>query len=355
MGWTGFLLIPVFAMVAVGGIELGANLVPPTDYLFSGSRVSVAYPDLVSGTTGTVFDGNTWAAKAPSGRLLLALQPTHLDPLKRTLTTHVSLAASRDFLKGIRYEVGGQTYNLATATPPAPLDSETMRIELTACASGTRFICPPSQPLTLRMADLAMSLFPRSLSDDVELPLLATPASYPGDIYGLDVLASARLPLLFDYGPNSGNLLPLELLGGTDPSLADQDVAVYPLNLKGGTGAFLIAGFKRPLLTQLYVVGLALIPMLFVFITWSLFVRHRPRHAPPNADFLTGLAASILALLPLRAALVPQDLAPLAITRIDLILGLELALFAGVGVLRFCLDEADRRSPVASEDGRPGS
>jgi hypothetical protein len=205
------------------------------------------------------------------------------------------------------------------------------------------------------MADLAMSLFPRSLSDDVELPLLATPASYPGDIYGLDVLASARLPLLFDYGPNSGNLLPLELLGGTDPSLADQDVAVYPLNLKGGTGAFLIAGFKRPLLTQLYVVGLALIPMLFVFITWSLFVRHRPRHAPPNADFLTGLAASILALLPLRAALVPQDLAPLAITRIDLILGLELALFAGVGVLRFCLDEADRRSPVASEDGRPGS
>ena len=83
----------------------------------------------------------------------------------------------------------------------------------------------------------------------------------------------------------------------------------------------------RPASTKLYVFVLAVLPLIFALLLLIVFVR-RPAGAAIRGEVIAGIAATLLAVLPIRLVLVPSELTGL--TLVDYLLGLEMALLAGL-------------------------
>jgi hypothetical protein len=170
-----------------------------------------------------------------------------------------------------------------------------------------------------------------------DLPLASDPGQYPFDSY----VSSAALSLGAPEGPREARYVyctsqfcsgavPARFQIFKEPSLAGFAVAV-------GTRAarfhnrdrqtVLTVRLARPAATKLYVMVLAILPLVFALLLLIAFVR-RPAGADIRGEVIAGIAATLLAVLPIRLVLVPSELTGL--TLIDYLLGLEMAVLTGL-------------------------
>jgi hypothetical protein len=98
----------------------------------------------------------------------------------------------------------------------------------------------------------------------------------------------------------------------------------------------------RPTTTRLFVLSLALIPLLLIAL---LILRWLSEGSARSTDGLVGVAAIMLAILPIRLVLVPSEITSL--TLVDFILGAEMALLAAVTVILWLVWPAIRRPPAS--------
>lgn len=88
--------------------------------------------------------------------------------------------------------------------------------------------------------------------------------------------------------------------------------------------------------TTTYVHVFALVPMAFFLLFVHLLFFNPTTRTAPLGDFLIALSASTLAILPLRAVLVPPQLQ--GITRADFFLGLGMVLLVALAMVRYAWD-----------------
>jgi hypothetical protein len=93
----------------------------------------------------------------------------------------------------------------------------------------------------------------------------------------------------------------------------------------------LVLKLERDAVTKLYVVVVALIPLVLGLLLLLVFVAVVPRKRAVGPDAIAGVAAVLLAILPIRLVLVPGDVTIL--TLVDYWLGIEMAVLAALACL----------------------
>ncbi len=179
----------------------------------------------------------------------------------------------------------------------------------------------------------------------VTLPLIGRPDAYPLDRLttdsGLYVAGPEgfRLTSAAADGEGGGDLLPAELLVQAEPAVGDFDIDYGSEELSSGDGQSFRIAVEREASARAYVLVVLVAPMLLA-VALGLMVTHGS-----GADFrnlLIGVAGATLALLPLRAVLVPADI--VGQTLVDWCLGAELLVFVALGLLGLA---HSIRAPVA--------
>jgi hypothetical protein len=107
----------------------------------------------------------------------------------------------------------------------------------------------------------------------------------------------------------------------------------------------LTVAVARPARTELYVVAVALIPLVFALLLLAVFLRRPRKDAGPEG--IVGVAAVLLAILPIRLVLVPSEISGL--TLVDYGLGVEMAILAALACFVVWLGLA----PSDTERARP--
>jgi hypothetical protein len=159
------------------------------------------------------------------------------------------------------------------------------------------------------------------------LPLVGEPGSYPLDWFSFDGYYALHLPPGVRVR-RSGSLA--QLLGPVEVRVL-AGAGVGDLHVMAGQrnqGQFTIR-ITRETSTQWYVLLLLAIPMLFVLLL--ALGAHRIGQGAQSRDAVLGALAAALALLPIRQALVPDDIGGL--TLVDWTLGTIVLLFAAVALL----------------------
>jgi hypothetical protein len=148
----------------------------------------------------------------------------------------------------------------------------------------------------------------------VTVPADGDSRRYPLDTYTADVSPSIGTPALPD------KLTSIEVYA--DPGVSD-----FGWKYSNNSSFLFLASAtvegRRPRSTDLFVLSLLAVPLVMIVLMLGQIVRK-----PPNSvEGLVGVAAIMLAILPIRAVLVPGDInAP---TLVDLALAFEMALLAG--------------------------
>jgi hypothetical protein len=181
------------------------------------------------------------------------------------------------------------------------------------------------------------------------VPLTAAdPGDYPFDTYRL--LLFVRLELmsgqLVSVGGSCVNDLPIRpyaQIGGRLDDLATtlvRDSMPFSRQWTVNTRTRIKAGviqmrFERPGQQRSLTLIAAAIPLLLAFLFGIAMFAPRRKDSPGLGpfDFLVGIAASLLAILPLRATLLPSAIQSRTLTTLDLILALEVALLVYVAAV----------------------
>jgi|GEM_PF-5897352 len=180
---------------------------------------------------------------------------------------------------------------------------------------------------------------PKLTAAAVILPLDGHPADFPQDRYDAHLTITMQLPapliLVPTLGENRGSyFLPFQTeVAGR--SLPDRQVRVTRSSnwqvAYWSEDMDLVV--ERPRATVAYAYLMACLPIVFgmLFVVAFLFdSRSREQSLPTQ---LAGLVAPMLAVLPVRAVLVPPEIPGL--TRIDMLLGLALALMTAAAIVRY--------------------
>lgn len=149
---------------------------------------------------------------------------------------------------------------------------------------------------------------------------------YPFDVYSTDIAATAYV-----YGAVRRSAIsrgdPFEIPARVEPAV-DADLRGYRVvDGHGSDPSDFTIRVSRARETQEYVLALLLIPLLLIAVLAR--ARQGRRGGSEN---IVGAAAVMLALLPIRAVLVPSDIGSL--TLVDSALGVEVALLALVVIWR---------------------
>ena len=174
------------------------------------------------------------------------------------------------------------------------------------------------------------------------LPMDSAPERYPFDWYAtfgyitlnLGGLGLSPITYRFRRSPSSSSQLPFSLT-----ILQEKSTAPFTVQANAGatggpheTGAAEIElRIVRGEATRRYVVIVALIPLLLTSLLGVSLIGRRASRGRMGSDVLIGVAALILALLPIRLVLVPADISVL--TLVDYWLGFVIGLLAAVAFL----------------------
>jgi hypothetical protein len=101
-------------------------------------------------------------------------------------------------------------------------------------------------------------------------------------------------------------------------------------------GLRITGSLKRTVPTQAYVWSIASVPLLFALLFLHMLFINRSSRQVPLLDFMVALSATSLAVLPLRAVLVPAEIGGL--TRVDTLLGVGIASLVTLGLVRYARD-----------------
>lgn len=157
--------------------------------------------------------------------------------------------------------------------------------------------------------------------------MIGNPQDYPLDEYSLDLGAVARLDGAVVYHRHGSNGKAFEL-PLTVSAVAATDMRGLRAEQRGDGHVEIAIRLTRRAPTKAFVISLLLIPLL---LTAVLAQTTKSRKAE-STETVVGAAAVLLALLPIRAVLVPSDIAGL--TLVDYALAFEMALLAALVVWR---------------------
>jgi hypothetical protein len=163
------------------------------------------------------------------------------------------------------------------------------------------------------------------------MPLESVPRRYPFDWYALRgelSVGDLASPLVMCRSDGCGGHFPfyLTVLSGPNisPFIARASARPAPRQQDEGNQIINIQ-LQRSSITRAYIVAVACLPLLLgLLLCVVLFGTSRP----VGPDGLTGVAAVLLAILPIRLVLVPSDVSEL--TLVDFWFALEMALLAAV-------------------------
>lgn len=293
-------------------------------------------------------------------RATVRLAIVSIDPANRTAAVRASVL----LLSNVLHRVGVQLSPHAAVQPVVDrlsfvLPEDTDRaLTLLMAACGPRLddectdvvhIPVPLRSLTFSRGAEGLASTP-AFSTTLNLPLGdATPRSYPGDGYVLRLRAVLAVPppLTIDGADAvDGNALPVSALVQPGDIVSGRQVVALVHNgaIEPPDVATINFYVFRLTSTKLYVYGMALAPLLFALLLVGLLRRRRGNGGnggnggsgggwAQSADILVGLIAATLTLLPLRAVLVPDELKSEVVTRVDLLLAIQVAMLITVAAL----------------------
>lgn len=172
-----------------------------------------------------------------------------------------------------------------------------------------------------------------SVTSPVSVALLGSPVRYPSDFYVVHTAPEVVLesPVFLDTGGGkysaSEYYLPSDVVvsGGTG-GLRNFAVTIVD---EAVTQPMVIGiVISRPLVNELTVYVTAILPLILAIVL-ALVWASRDERSPFDLTFVAGLIAVMLAILPLRAVLVPADLGSESLTLVDDILLLGVMFIAG--------------------------
>lgn len=182
---------------------------------------------------------------------------------------------------------------------------------------------------------------------DWELRLRGEPGEYPFDRYYSEV-SSATLLITQPNGEYSQFYMDITGVGSRDSGGIEATAVpgfMATRSDKGGCWAPLYIGVTRDS-ALLYILAVLMIPLALFFV----LAQSRSDDSATNGRALVELSVALIALLPLRAVLVPDAIGQ--VTLVDQALAFEVALL--VGALAFGRSRGLRRSHSVNFAGEPG-
>jgi hypothetical protein len=250
--------------------------------------------------------------------------------------------------------VVSSNFGLSSIDIPVPL-STLEHGQASACGSGS-----PSQYQLLRRAEFRTTQ---------NIFVLGQPRSFPDDWYELnDSVTACAIEKIQDTcaaGPSQETKLPSSLIMMTRDEDLPMKVGIDDPSRKLPFIDPLTFTVARPGRIIFYTYWLAAMPFLLLIILGG-YQYVRQRNVPKAYEVAFGVAATMVAILPLRAVLVPSSLPSL--TRLDLMFSTEVALLVALSIVwvitwppRAAInDKADPDAPAGQRQGpapnppRPG-
>ena len=187
------------------------------------------------------------------------------------------------------------------------------------------------------------------------IPLTANPQRYPFDRYAMltdlevgdaDAGRFVYCPLGESNRARCSFSVPTRVEIFDDSSLSGYVLraSLGPPEPPDGARTFALR-VERDGATKLYVVVVALIPLILGLLLLVVFVGLAPRKRAVGPEAIAGVAAVLLAILPIRLVLVPGDVTIL--TLVDYWLGIEMAILAALACLVVwrALSQSDTSKP----------
>lgn len=154
--------------------------------------------------------------------------------------------------------------------------------------------------------------------------VLGQPRAFPQDWYD----ASESVSVVAGRSQNGQGLPSALLLTSQDEDLSVRVHIDDPAAHAAGRGDPLIFTVRRPFLMQAYTYCIAALPFLLL-ISLLLYARVSKKRAEAS-DVALGVAATMVAILPLRQVLVPSSLPGL--TRLDILFGLGISVLVALSI-----------------------
>lgn len=264
------------------------------------------------------------------------IEVQRLHPVEGTADLLISLATSPVF--GSKLE--DSSFNLLEKSPgeldPQYADKAANLLLLNLAAGTAEF----PEPSSARSFSIPLRMFVRRTLPGVPSILVystsldnvqlneATPESYPFDSYALKLVSYLELPpgVALRLGSQHFFVPPMNISVAFSPTLSQMDPRKPTPRRDASLGAIDFA-LHRSMPILWFVVGVGIVPLLLAIALWlRLLARYRAGHMA-DLDWVLGVGAIALAVLPIRAVLVPADVT--VITALDSVLGLALLLLAG--------------------------
>jgi hypothetical protein len=193
-----------------------------------------------------------------------------------------------------------------------------------------------------------------AVPEAVTLPVGGWPNRFPSDAYLLYMTPAISLPegvFLSTGGGGESFYVPANVIITADPSLGDYTLTATEVGANNRLIIGIVIG--RSLVYQLTIYIVALLPLLLGGVVVHIWLRRRQ----PVFDlgFIAGLIAAMLAILPLRAVLIPADLSTAGLTRVDDILVLGVLLISALVFAQYARIVTTRpmRSQHPQSDAEP--
>jgi hypothetical protein len=276
----------------------------------------------------------------PTTQLVLVVR--HFDPQSGAVTVQPWFCMSPQVLNWLVQTLAKQDHDVVHVPIPPMLYSGRLPRAVGDTRIGLSYTTAPGQT-PVNPAVLWQSTTLRTLVSGggrfVPLGQMTFPGTLETSRYPFDWYATQG-SLIFTTGDYPGPSVVPTTIGGEDVKhsigvLRDADIA--PLTLKAAVQSDgLILVLERPGRIRLFVIATAAIPLLLTCLLLIVLVgswRETPirRREKPNRigiEILVGVAAILLAVLPIRAVLVPAGF--VGVTLVDYGLGFEMAFLAFV-------------------------
>ena len=327
---------------------LGALLVLWNIASISGERLMGATSPFPTATTTVLAPAEgEWASTgtSPGPPDLPNIIPAELnveiisfDVASQTISARLSLAFNDSVVAHIQFfDAARRAFLPLTAVRQDTWANLLVGIQLTACLTSSFTTENCERPVaTAPFSDLVSSdgqhaaLAGFSVPGTVTLPVSGWPNRFPSDVYELRMTPYVRLSpgLVFPFTEPGAytTFVPTNIYITADPGLADHTLTVVEDSPTNPLIIGLLIGRSRLYQITIYIV--ALLPLLLGAVIAHISLRRRQ----PVFDlgFFAGLIAAMLAILPLRAVLVPTDLGAEGLTLVDDILVLGVLLIAAL-------------------------
>jgi hypothetical protein len=310
-GRTGTYLKLTASVVIVVALLSAPSWLLIRNYLASPNSVGITPPFRVLAAPSNNYYGAPTviypmsAIRQRASDLCVTLTFLGLDPASSFATVGVLVGARQ---RGSRLLMGlRRHYKNATLAIQSNLGLSTVRfsVPIAALANPPYTSCGPGGPI--KQATLNQHAAFRTTYSTY---ILGQPKAFPNDWYELDVTTSIR----------AGRTLPSTvLMMSREPDFS------IDVHLDTGSTPRVRFTLTRPFVTEFYTYLIAAMPFLLLALLFGPYVIGRKRFERdlhPH-EIIFGVAATLVAILPLRTVLVPSSLPGL--TRLDIWFGLGIA------------------------------